>query len=86
MEECPEGLEMHTLRVGHGALLKVALASMCHLEAFNHRLSSHGALVIHFVTSSVMPHRAIDWGPLDANFDLPSYPVWTNCEIHCDVA
>ena len=62
MEEFPEGLEMHTLSVSHGALLTVALDSMRHLEAFSHRLRSHGALMVHFVTSSVMPHRVIDWG------------------------
>jgi hypothetical protein len=42
LEEFPERLEMHTPNVSHGALLKVALASLRHLEAFNHRLSSHG--------------------------------------------
>lgn len=77
----PEGLEMHTLRVSRGVTLKVARASMRHCAAFNHRSSSHGALVVHFVTSSVMPHRVIDWGQFDANFDLPVYPGWTNHEI-----
>lgn len=77
---------MHTLNVSHGALLTVALASMRHRAAFIHRLSSHGALEVHVVTSGVMPHRVIDWGPFDANVDLTSYPGWTNCEIHFDVA
>jgi Lrp/AsnC family leucine-responsive transcriptional regulator len=73
-EEFPEVLEVHKLSGSHCAILKVALSSMRHLEAFNHRLSVHGALVVHMVTSSVLPHRLIDWEQLDQDFDLPSYP------------
>jgi Lrp/AsnC family leucine-responsive transcriptional regulator len=75
-EEFPEVLEVHKLSGSHCALLKVALASMRHLEAFNHRLSAHGALVVSIVTSSVIPHRFIDWEQFDENFELPSYPGW----------
>jgi len=77
VEEFPEVLEIHKLSGSHCAVLKVALSSMRHLEAFNHRLSTHGALVVHLVTSSVLPHRVIDWEHLDGNFDLPNYPGWS---------
>jgi len=77
VEEFPEVLEMHKLSGSHCAVLKVALSSMRHLEAFNHRLSAHGALVVHLVTSSVLPHHVIDWEQRDFDFDLPSYPGWS---------
>jgi Lrp/AsnC family leucine-responsive transcriptional regulator len=77
LEEFPEVLEMHKLSGSYCAVLKVALASMPHLEAFNHRLSTHGALVVHLITSSVLPHRILDWEQFEANFDLPSYPGWS---------
>jgi len=77
LEEFPEVLEMHKLSGSHCAVLKVALSSMRHLEAFNHRLSLHGALVVYLVTSSVLPHRVIDWEELDGNFDPPTYPGWS---------
>jgi len=76
-EEFPEVLEMHKLSGSHCSVLKVALSSMRHLEAFNERLSVHGALVVNIVTSSVLTHRVIDWEQLDGNFDLPNYPGWT---------
>jgi hypothetical protein len=28
------------------------------------------------VTSSVVPHRVIDWEQLDEDFEVPSYPGW----------
>jgi Lrp/AsnC family leucine-responsive transcriptional regulator len=76
-EEFPEVLEVHKLSGSHCVVLKVALSSMRHLEAFNHRLSLHGALVVHIVTSSVLPHRIIDWEQFDTNFELPNYPGWS---------
>ena len=76
LEEFPEVLELHKLSGSHCAVLKVALSSMRHLEAFNHRLSAHGALVVHLVTSSVLPNRVIDGEQIDENFDLPTYPGW----------
>ena len=77
LEEFPEVLELHKLSGSHCAVLKVALASIQHLEAFNHRLSVHGALVVHLVTSSILPHRIIDWEQFNENFDLPNYPGWS---------
>ncbi|MBV9231664.1 MAG: Lrp/AsnC family transcriptional regulator, partial [Chloroflexi bacterium] len=76
IEEFPEVLELHKLSGSHCAVLKVALSSMQHLEAFNHRLSAHGALVVHLVTSSILTHRVIDWEQQGPNFDLPNYPGW----------
>lgn len=77
-EKFPEVLEMHKLSGSHCALLKVALASMRHLEAFNERLGTHGALVVNLVTSSALTHRVIDWEQLDVDFDPPNDPGWTN--------
>jgi len=74
--EFPEVLEMHKLSGSHCSLLKVALASMRHLEAFNERLGVHGALVVHIVTSSALTHRIIDWEQLNVNVDPPTDPGW----------
>ena len=76
LDEFPELLEVHKLSGSYCAVLKVALSSMKHLEAFNHQLSAHGALVVHLVTSSILSHRVIDWEQFDEDFDLPSYPGW----------
>ena len=76
-EKFPEVLEMHKLSGSHCSLLKVAVASMRHLEAFNERLGAHGQLVVHIVTSSAMMHRVIDWEQLDVNVDPPDDPGWT---------
>lgn len=76
-EEFPEVLEMHKLSGGHCSLLKVALASMRHLEAFNERLGAHGALVVNLVTSSALTHRVIDWEQLNFDIDPPTDPGWT---------
>ena len=76
-EEFPEVLEMHKLSGSHCSLLKVAVASMRHLEALNERLGAHGALVVNIVTSSALTHRIIDWEQLDVDFDPPIDPGWT---------
>jgi len=75
--EFPEVLEMHKLSGSHCSLLKVALASMRHLEAFNERLGVHGALVVSIVTSSALTHRVMDWEHLDADIDPPVDPGWS---------
>jgi Lrp/AsnC family transcriptional regulator, leucine-responsive regulatory protein len=72
-QEFPEVLELHKLSGSHCVVLKVALSSMQHLEAFTDRLSVHGTLVTHLVTSSVLIHRLIDWEHLEADFALPSH-------------
>jgi Lrp/AsnC family leucine-responsive transcriptional regulator len=77
VEEFPEVLEMHKLSGSHCSLLKVALASMQHLEAFNERLGAHGTLVVNIVTSSALTHRIMDWEQLDRDFNLPTDPGWT---------
>src|SRR5689334_319670 len=41
-EEFPEVLEVHKLSGSHCSLLKIAVSSMQHLEAFNERLGVHG--------------------------------------------
>ena len=77
VEEFPEVLEMHKLSGSHCSLLKVAVASMQHLEAFNERLGAHGALVVNIVTSSALTHRMIDWERLDVDVYPPTDPGWT---------
>jgi len=80
LEEFPEVLEVHKLSGSHCVVLKVVLSSMRHLEALTHRLSAHGALVVHLVTSSVLQERLIDWEQFDTNFELPTYPGWRKRE------
>src|SRR5260221_605004 len=48
-EKFPEILEIHKLSGSHCALLKVALSSMEHLEAFNERLGVHGEQITNVV-------------------------------------
>jgi Lrp/AsnC family leucine-responsive transcriptional regulator len=78
VEEFPEVLEMHKLSGSHCSLLKVAVASMRHLEAFNERLGAHGGLIVNIVTSSALTHRVIDWEQLDVDVDPPVDPGWSN--------
>ena len=60
-EQFPEVLEIHKLSGSHCSLLKVALSSMQHLEAFSERLGAHGTLVVNIVTSSALTNRILDW-------------------------
>jgi Lrp/AsnC family transcriptional regulator, leucine-responsive regulatory protein len=60
-EKFPEILEMHKLSGNHCALLKVALSSLEHLEAFTERLGTHGEQIANMVTSNLFTQRIIDW-------------------------
>ena len=60
-ERFPEILEMHKLSGNHCTLLKVALTSLEHLEAFSKRLSVHGEQITNVVTSNLFTQRVIDW-------------------------
>jgi Lrp/AsnC family leucine-responsive transcriptional regulator len=75
-EQFPEVLEMHKLSGSYCSLLKVALSSMQHLEAFKERLGSHGPLICNIVTSSALTRRAIDWENPCVEFDPPHDPGW----------
>lgn len=75
-KEFPEILEIHKLSGGHCALIKVAVASMEHLEAFNERLGSHGPLISNIVTSSPFANSMIDWEQPDVNLEPPANPGW----------
>ena len=77
LEEFPEVLEMYKQSGSQCAVLKVALTSLRHLEAFDHRLNVHGETVVHLLTSSVLPHRILDGEQLELDFDLPNYPGWS---------
>jgi Lrp/AsnC family transcriptional regulator, leucine-responsive regulatory protein len=68
---------MHKLSGSHCSLLKVAVSSMQHLEAFNERLGAHGTLVVNIVTSSALTHRNLDWEHPDVNLNPPLDPGWT---------
>jgi Lrp/AsnC family transcriptional regulator, leucine-responsive regulatory protein len=75
-EEFPEILEMHKLSGSHCSLLKVAVSSMQHLEAFNERLGTHGQLIVNIVTSSALTNRLIDWENPDVNVIPPFDASW----------
>jgi Lrp/AsnC family leucine-responsive transcriptional regulator len=77
-EEFPEVLEMHKLSGSHCSLLKVAVSSMHHLEAFNERLGAHGPLISTIVTSSPLTRRIIDWEQPDVELNPPTDPRWTS--------
>jgi Lrp/AsnC family transcriptional regulator, leucine-responsive regulatory protein len=76
-EEFPEVLEMHKLSGSHCSLLKVALASMQHLEAFNERLGAHGPLISTIVTSTSLTDRIIDWEQPEVEIDPPTAAGWS---------
>ncbi len=76
LEEFPEVLELHKLSGDHCTLLKVAVESMAHLEAFNERLGKHGPLISNIVTSSAVAHRSIDWEHPSVTIDPPDDPAW----------
>ncbi|GCE03115.1 Lrp/AsnC family transcriptional regulator [Dictyobacter aurantiacus] len=75
-EQFPEVLEMHKLSGSHCTLLKVAVSSMQHLEAFNERLGKHGDQVTSIVTSSVLAHRTIDWEKPQVDLHPPTNSAW----------
>src|SRR5579859_3405279 len=75
-EEFPEVLEMHKLSGSHCSLLKVAVSSMQHLEAFNERLGQHGPLISNIVTSTVLTERIIDWEQPSVELNPPTSPGW----------
>ncbi len=76
-EEFPEIVEIHKLSGAHCTLLKVAVSSMEHLEAFNERLGSHGPLISNIVTSTAFTNRTVDWEDPDVNLDPPVDPGWS---------
>ena len=76
-EKYPEILEIHKLSGAHCTLLKVAVSSMEHLEAFNERLGSHGPLISNIVTSTPFTSRMIDWEEPDVSLDPPANPGWS---------
>jgi len=77
-EAFPEVLEMHKLSGSHCSLLKVAVSSMQHLEAFNERLGAHGQLIVNIVTSSALTKRLIDWEDPDINLIPPFDAGWVD--------
>jgi Lrp/AsnC family leucine-responsive transcriptional regulator len=76
-EKYPEVLEIHKLSGAHCTLIKVAVSSMEHLEAFNERIGSHGPLISNIVTSSPFTSRMIDWEDPDVSLDPPANPGWS---------
>lgn len=76
-EKFPEVLEIHKLSGAHCTLLKVAVSSMEHLEAFNERLGSHGPLISNIVTSTPFTNQMLDWEDPDVSLDPPANPGWS---------
>jgi Lrp/AsnC family leucine-responsive transcriptional regulator len=79
-EKFPEILEIHKLSGSHCALLKVALSSMEHLEAFNERLGVHGEQITNVVTSNLFSQRMIDWEEPEVNLRPSIQPGWDRRE------
>jgi Lrp/AsnC family leucine-responsive transcriptional regulator len=75
-EKFPEVMEIHKLSGSHCALLKVALASMEHLEAFNERLGVHGEQVTNIVTSNLFSQHFIDWEEPPVDLRPSVQPGW----------
>jgi Lrp/AsnC family transcriptional regulator, leucine-responsive regulatory protein len=79
-EKFPEILEIHKLSGSHCALLKVALSSMEHLEAFNERLGVHGEQITNVVTSNLFSQSMIDWEEPEVNLRPSLQPGWNKRE------
>lgn len=79
-EKFPEVLEIHKLSGSHCALLKVALASMEHLEAFNERLGIHGEQITNIATSNLFTQQVIDWEEPEVNLHPSLQPGWDKRE------
>jgi Lrp/AsnC family leucine-responsive transcriptional regulator len=79
-EKFPEILEIHKLSGSHCALLKVALSSMEHLEAFNERLGVHGEQITNVVTSNLFSQRVIDWEEPEVNLRPSLQQGWNKRE------
>ena len=75
-EKFPEVLEIHKLSGNHCALLKVALSSLEHLEAFTERLGVHGEQITNVVTSNLFSQRIIDWEKPEVNLRPSIQPGW----------
>jgi Lrp/AsnC family leucine-responsive transcriptional regulator len=75
-EHFPEVLEIHKLSGSHCALLKVALSSMEHLEAFNERLGAHGEQITNVVTSRLFSQRVVDWEAPEVKLQPSFQPGW----------
>jgi Lrp/AsnC family leucine-responsive transcriptional regulator len=75
-ETFPEVLEIHKTSGSHCALLKVALSSLEHLEAFNERLGIHGEQITTVVTSNLFSKPVIDWEEPGVNLRPSLQPGW----------
>lgn len=72
VEDFPEVREVHKLSGRHCTLLKLAAASMGHLEEVIDRLGKHGELETAVVLSSPLPYRDVDWehGPKESDLKV----------------
>src|SRR5215469_11567610 len=75
-EKFPEVLEIHKLSGNHCALLRVALSSLEHLEAFTERLGVHGEQITNVVTSNLFSHHVVDWEDPQVNLRPSIQPGW----------
>ncbi len=79
-EQFPEVLEIHKLSGSHCALLKVALSSLEHLEAFTERLGAHGEQITNVVTSNLFSKPVIDWEEPEVTLRPSLQPGWEKCK------
>ncbi|GLV59288.1 AsnC family transcriptional regulator [Dictyobacter sp. S3.2.2.5] len=75
-EKFPEILEMHRLGGHHCTMLKVALSSMEHLEAFQERLDAYGEYTINVVTSNLFTKHIIDWEQPEVDLHPSAQQEW----------
>ncbi len=61
MEDYPEIFEVHKVSGRHCTMLRVAAASVKHLDILMDRLSRHGEVEMEIVLSSPLPDRDVDW-------------------------
>ncbi len=75
-EKFPEVLDIYKLSGNHCALLKVALSSLEHLEAFTERLGVHGEQITNVVTSNLFSQHVIDWEVPKVDLRPSFQPGW----------
>lgn len=75
-DDYPEVMELHRLSGSHCTMLKVAVASMQHLQSLTERLSAHGPVMTDIVLERVMNQRVVDWENPNVDLMPPSSEGW----------
>lgn len=77
LDAYPEVLEVLKVSGAHCTVLKIAAASIPHLEDVFRRLGEHGEMETAMVWSAALSRRTLDWESGIPEFETP--PEWNSC-------